>query len=82
MGEAALKVSTTTQKSRQKLTKEAFAELADDMEDMKREYNKKLLKLDDMNRERKERNRAIRAIKEQVTDLRAQISYINRKLQQ
>ncbi len=82
MGEAALKVNTSARQARQKLTKEAFAELADDMEDMKREYNKKLLKLDDMHRERKERNRAIRAIKEQVTDLRAQISYINRKLQQ
>ena len=63
-----------------KLSREAIAELTADYGEMKKDYQKKLMKMEELKQTRRTHTRAIRAIKDQVNYLEGGMIYIKRKI--
>ena len=62
------------------LSKETKLELKGDLDDISKEYQKKVVKLQQFYSERKNRNYQMREIRKAITGMEAQMSYLKHKL--
>jgi len=67
-------------RSKAALTRETVAFLKSELESLNRDYQKKVVKFQELKTEQKERNRVKRHLAQAIQDLESQIKFINRHI--
>jgi hypothetical protein len=67
-------------RSKSALTRETVAFLKSELETLNRDYQKKVVKFQELKTEQKERNRVKRHLSQAIQDLESQIKFINRHI--
>jgi hypothetical protein len=80
MSEPARKLEVSASANRSALTRETVAFLKNELEHLNRDYQKKVVKLQEMKTEAKQRNRIKRHLSNDIQSLEAQIQFLNRHI--